>query len=706
MSNEFKPEIIVHNGEGLTLTVRPDEKVFSGCKDDVDYEFKFNNMDIDVNNQVVWKNSQIGRDEISDDIFMRSRPPVLVLPTDGSDNWVGEIEYETNLSKYVLDSSTIKLQVSTNSNFTSPLERDVSTISTNYKIAPRDLITKFNFGTTVFVRLVTTLPNTNVTSSYPNRVIIYDSFTASIDLLPLTNGAWIGDVNFTLNIIDDFVDDRVVAIEVSDNINFTDAYSESVTDKNHHKLQYDKIIEKFGFGINLFIRVKLTILNKTVYSQTENINIQQLQLDLTKPANSETDWDGECYINTNLTDEQKTIVDSMVIEVSKQRDFSSIEITTSDITSVSQYTIPVDQIVNIGIGVDVYVRIKMVINSRTYYSSINLANTYSRVTLTINSLTTDSGMWTGGVNYTINTLSQIKNAGTLYLEVHRSSSFVYNSYLLRVYPNANSSSYTIPFADLANKYGLDSETENTVVYVRLYFSLPNGKSFTSSVRSVKLYNGSSISILSPLPSVKEWDGNVTISKNDNSVTNSLFTYKVKAGTGNSWVENSISGNTGSVVMDDIFNAVGIKCQLEIKILTMFNSKTLRESKITINMDYFSSIYYTSRFSDSCWAGFTGYRGGCDVTIETTFVYNSIIKNYIAKFKHKISAPGYFYLSDPVYGRFFILYQDVNGYCSTGAYVGNKYFTENVYVYIDLKEGRIQSKPGTIKNLPPTGGNGN
>lgn len=115
MSNTFNPEIIVHNGEGLTLTARPSQSIFAGTNGDVDLELKFKDGDIDGNNEVKYKNAEIGRNEISDDVFMRTKTPMIVEPSDGSIGW----KYYVKISELpnIVNIDTIEIEISESSDF-------------------------------------------------------------------------------------------------------------------------------------------------------------------------------------------------------------------------------------------------------------------------------------------------------------------------------------------------------------------------------------------------------------------------------------------------------------------------------------------------------------------------------------------------------------------------------------------------------------
>lgn len=155
---KFNPSIIVHNGEGLTLTLVPNEKVFDTTKDDLDYEFKFNNLDIDSNNEVKYVNGEEGREKIKNEVFLGSKQPEILLPLDGTNDWDGILKYNVNAKPSNVE--RVIYTISDSSDFSSNIiETEIDKRGTKHVTSIDKLFERYGPDTEIYMRIKVILIN-------------------------------------------------------------------------------------------------------------------------------------------------------------------------------------------------------------------------------------------------------------------------------------------------------------------------------------------------------------------------------------------------------------------------------------------------------------------------------------------------------------------------------------------------------------------
>lgn len=304
MSNEFKPEIIVHNGEGLTLTVRPDEKVFSGSKDDVDYVFKFKDLDINNSNEVAWKNSEIGREEISWGVFMRKKYPEILDPIDGDVNWDCVLKYKTNIDDILSPNTTLYVIISSSPDFSDPYTEKISPMSDTLTLNSTEIVSKFGMGTIVYVRLDMTLPNKINIKSSTIRCGLKDTFNITQVNEPLsldTNG-----IKYSIDVEDHLKPGITLTAEISLTEDFRDIYSEPASPTQTILMpNITEIVKKFNYNQTVYVRLKGILGGKTRYSNVVKHNTKNLESYINFPSHNTTNWLG--VLKTTITENILTI---------------------------------------------------------------------------------------------------------------------------------------------------------------------------------------------------------------------------------------------------------------------------------------------------------------------------------------------------------------------------------------------------------------
>lgn len=700
--NEFNPRIEVHNGEGLTITVRPDrEKFVTTDLKENEIELKFGNEDIDSNNEVKWKDQSKGKSEISDDVFMRSKQPILLSPIDGEVDWLGGIRYKPNIGNIAVAGSILKIQISETNDFKNPCEKTLNNNGNDFKIDFKELKDRFGFGTRVYMRLSNLLPNDYEIASTVTTVSLYDSFNVRLVDTPLdSTGTWMGEVEYEYSITDELKQYTTVSIEVSDNVDFTDCYSEEVNDERNHSLNYNKLIEKFGYGANVYIRTKITSLSVSKTSSIANVQIMNVIITITNPQNGEQNWLGTVAFSTNLTRQQLNFIDSFTIETSRSSSFTSIVHTKTIPNTLSQSKFTVDEVMSIGFGTNLYIRVKAETNGNFYYSTTYSIRTYCNATITIDSLETDSGMWIGGINYTLNTIDAIKNNGTLSVICCNTSSFS-TSTLHKEEISKTTSNHTIDFSTLANTFGIDSESENTVIYVVIELRLSNGIIFRSNIVNKKLYNGNTPVIICATETTGNWNGTVNYNFSNNVVTKSILNYIIIFDDNNSFKNDKIeSSGIVDLNITELVNYYGLIKNAYITVASYFNGKLIKVNKSQVNYNFFKNITLYC----------TGYLGAYyGYNIKVTLTYKITCDNRVSGYVNKNKAyflqawrysDGVFINEDRVFPH-----TSSNGTDTCGGGIWSACGNYNVQGILSLPEGRVFSNKMHLEDRN-TGGVGN
>lgn len=151
MSEIFNPRIEVHNGEGLTITLRPDEKKFSTLDGkESEIVLSFNDEDVGVDDQVKYKNNPIGKQELAYEVFGNVGIPKIVAPADGSRGWYGDVSIKLNWKDGLdLNFSTV-IEVSTNNDFSNSTSEELVGLHRNLNFT---LIDSIPNRTYVYVRV-------------------------------------------------------------------------------------------------------------------------------------------------------------------------------------------------------------------------------------------------------------------------------------------------------------------------------------------------------------------------------------------------------------------------------------------------------------------------------------------------------------------------------------------------------------------------
>lgn len=174
MSENFNPRVEVHNGEGLTITLRPDEKQFSTLdKKESEIVLSFNDEDVDDDGSVRYETQVYGVKTITDDIFKRTKHPRIIDPIDGLNGWTGIVKWSVEVEDGVKNNFIQIVEISKDGTF-----RDLVNYNINLDIDER--MCEFNFselgrGSKIFIR-VSLVSKTGYKNSSSTVMVYNDNF--------------------------------------------------------------------------------------------------------------------------------------------------------------------------------------------------------------------------------------------------------------------------------------------------------------------------------------------------------------------------------------------------------------------------------------------------------------------------------------------------------------------------------------------------
>lgn len=588
---KFNPRIEVHNGEGLTITVRPDNEKFSTLDvNESEIKLAFGDEDIENDHTVKWKDQSMGKSEITDDIFMRSKQPIILSPIDGEIDWLGELNYKPNIGNIAIDGAILKIQISETNDFKNPFEKVLDNNGNNFKIDFPELKYRFGFGTRVYMRLSNLLPNDYEIVSTVTTVNLYDSFNVRLVDTPLdSTGTWMGEVEYEYSIAEELKQYTTVEIEVSDNVDFTDCYSEEISDKNNHTLNYNKLIEKFGYGTSVYVRTKITSLGVSKVSSANNVSVMNLTMNITYPRNGSNEWLGMINYDSSIRKSENFNFEDYILQISKHPDFNDICLEKNIQDDENYINISSSEIYNIGTEQNVYIRMKVTINSTIHYSNTIETTTHWIARILITQIPTENGMWIGGISYRVE-LASILNNSNLFLEVSSNEDFQVISDILEKELNKDDDYYDIQFNEIADKFGVNSDGENNLLYIRIKLICSDGNTFYSQIERKKLYNGISPTLTFTDQDLSLWSGYLEYNTGLTKSMINLFNVTLSINGIPAYTEN-ISNATGikQYDMDRIFDTFGIKKDLDFTMNIRYDGKTIRTYEKTINFDYKKTI---------------------------------------------------------------------------------------------------------------------
>lgn len=265
---KFNPSIIVHNGEGLTLTLVPNEKVFDTTKDDVEYELKFKDLDVDNNNEVKYVNGEEGRERIRNEVFLGAKKPEITLPLDGSNEWNGVLEYSVNAEPSNVD--RVIYTISDSNDFSGNiLETEIDKNGTRHVTSTDKLFERYGPDKEIYMRIKVIL--INQVSLYSSTVRTR-TVNVKVEILEPQEGSVLSvqsKVKVTTNLPANQLANYQYKL-IFRSLSNSD-YAVPVTDINNITVDFKAIIKHFGSDVEVTTRFEV-LKNSALVSYDENRN--------------------------------------------------------------------------------------------------------------------------------------------------------------------------------------------------------------------------------------------------------------------------------------------------------------------------------------------------------------------------------------------------------------------------------------------------